>query len=1162
MTRKIDKKPIASNNRKYTAARPRFWMAIASALCIASLVTPLCYAQTAATGAINGTITDPSHAVVTGASIKVTSLATGETRTAATGANGSYTVPLLPPGLYTVAVSAQGFKSASHPAVPVNVTETAAVNFQLEVGASNQSVTVTGNAAQLNTENSSLGQVVSQREVVGLPLVTRNYTQIIALSPGVTSDANNANQLGRGTGGEDPQFFAHGGTYAHGVPSNDNNFQMNGVPIDDLEETGTFSGGIAIPNPDTIEQFRVQTGQYDASFGNGAGANVDLITRGGTNQFHGTLFEFFRNDALNANDFFANRTGAKRPVLRQNQFGGTVGGPIVRNKAFFFGSYQGTRQANGIASGCSLTVASPPFTDDRSRAALGALFGGQTGLFGGVAVAPDGSNINPVALALFQMKLPNGQYLIPTPQKIIGGVGSSFLSSPCAFSENQYMANGDYDLSNKSIFSARFFQAKSNQTVSFPIGEISPLPGTQPETFRNISFAHTYVFGPTAVNEARFGYHRTSSLQTTPTSFTFSSLGSLVPPQDDSQPNFILPGLEFTGGAGPTGWSQDHLTFEDTFSLTKGKHDMTFGGGTRRAAVNTVDFNDQANLIFLTYPDFLLGLSAAQNGSFFSNIYESFDFLGFPQRNFKVWDRWAFAQDNVRLTQNLTVNLGLRYEKIGEFYDSLGRNANLDPTLLNPNPPASGTLAGYVVPSNYSGGAIPAGVTKLDNGFGIKGTGQNKVSPRVGFAWQVKPQTVLRGGYGIYYTRPNGQVLLQLSENLPFSTFRFPSGFANAVASLQEPFPPPLLAPSDFPLFLSYSPTTQLTTTALSQNYQPAWLQEFSLNVQQAFARDWTGEIGYVGTRMTRLPDTHGINQAALASPGNPIRGQTTNTLANIPLRSPYLGWSTPGLLTIDSEGYGWYNGLETSLSKRFSHGLQLLASYTFSKTTASNGANATESGQGIPDYGNQNDPRSRYGPTDFNRKHRFVLSFLYQFPSLNGDHAIDRTVLNGWSISGTALFQSGQSMTLTGTNGNNIFGTTSDLAQLATGCHAANLVTPGSVNKKLGNYFNKSCVDGLVQTGFPQWAPLDGGTNFGNSGVGSVEGPGQHNVDLAFIKNTSLRWPNNVSNLEFRAELFNAFNSPQFANPDPSVSDSTFGQITASSVNSRIVQFALKLMF
>lgn len=1156
--------PVTPSTLRSTSV-PHVWLTAFLALCT-TLFSNICYGQTAATGALSGTVTDPSKAAVAGAQVKATNDATSETRSVVTQPDGRYFFPLLPPGSYSVEVSFAGFKKGSRPGVRINVTETAVLDFQLEVGSANESVTITANVIQLQTENNSLGQVVGEHEVVGLPLVTRNFTQIIGLSPGVTSNANNANQLGRGTGAEGPEFFAHNGTFSHGVPSNDNNFQMNGVPIDDLQQTGVFSGGIAIPNPDTIQEFKVQTGQYDATFGNGAGANVDVVTRGGTNQFHGTLFEFFRNEALNANDFFANQNGQAKPVLRQNQFGFTLGGPIVKDKLFFFGSYQGDRQANGIASGCSLVVTSPLFTNDRSAAALGALFGGQSGIFGGVAVAPDGSNINPIALALFQMKLPNGQFLIPTPQRVVGGQGSSFFSSACKFNEDQFMVNGDYHQSEKSKFSARFFQAKSNQTQPFGLGDISQFPAITDQTFRNLSLAHTYVLGPSAVNEARFGYNRIASTVGAATSFTLSSLGITAPLQDDPQSEFFLPGLVLSGGETPSIFSQDHFTFEDTFSLNKGKHGFSFGGGTRRAAVNgALGFSGE--LIFLSYPDFLLGRSAAQNGSFSSNIFGTFDFLGLPQREHKIWDHWAFAQDNVRLTKTLTVNLGLRYEKIGEFYDSLGRNANLDPALLNPNPPAAGSLAGYVVPSNYSGGAIPPAVTKLSNGFGIEGVGQNKFSPRVGFAWQVLPNsTVVRGGYGIYYTRPNGQVVLQLSQNLPFSTFRFVTTFdGGAGASLQDPFPHPLLAPSDFPLFLPYSPTTQLTTTSIAQNYQPAVVQEFGLTVQQSFGKDWLLEGGYVGTHMTHLPDTHSINQAALATPSSPIRGVTTNTPFNAAQRAPFEGFTPAGLLTIDSSAYGWYNGLESSLSKRFSHGLQLLASYTFSKTTASNGQAAIESGQGIGDAGNQSDPQSRYGPTDYNRKNRFVLSFLYELPGFKGTKGLGGAMVSGWSVSGTALFQSGQSLTITGTNGNNIFGITHDRVQFAAGCTAAQLVNPGSVTKNLNNYFNRSCINGLTATGgSPQWPALQGGTTFGNSGVGIVEGPGQHNVDLALIKHTGLHWPNEVANLEFRTEFFNAFNSPQFANPDTNVSDGpfAFGHITGTSVNARIIQFALKLNF
>jgi hypothetical protein len=319
--------------------------------------------QTASTGALSGVVTDPSGATVPNAEVKVVSATTGETRTTQTRPDGTFIVPLLAADEFRVTVTSKGFDAAVQTGVRVTVAETTRLTVELRVQSVAGAVEVSALVEMVQTDTSALGRVANQRVVEGLPLVTRNYTQIIGLSAGITADVTNAADLGRGSGSLSANTGT-GGTFVHGGRSYDNNFQMNGLGINDLFGQGSTSGGVAVPNPDTILEFKVQTGLYDASFGRNSGANVNLITRGGGNEFHGTLFEFFRNNVLNANDFFANRSGRQKPVLNQNQFGGTFGGPVVKNRLFFFGSYQGTRQSNGVAS--LRTVLGPALTDDRS----------------------------------------------------------------------------------------------------------------------------------------------------------------------------------------------------------------------------------------------------------------------------------------------------------------------------------------------------------------------------------------------------------------------------------------------------------------------------------------------------------------------------------------------------------------------------------------------------------------------------------------------------------------------------------------------------------------------------------------------------------------------------------------------------------------------------
>jgi hypothetical protein len=1142
---------------------------ITSFLFLLLLVTSAsAYGQTAETGALAGTISDPTGAVVAGATVEVTSQANGQTRTAISQANGRYVAALLPPGVYRIAVRNTGFKENIEEGIHVDVSVTTTLDVVMQLGEVSEKITVTATPLMTDVESSTLGRVVNENAVEGLPLVTRNYTQIIGLSPGVEAPVTNATELGRGSGGVSPTQTT-AGLFVNGARSYDNNFQMNGISVNDNESTGGSSGGIPIPNADALAEFKVQTALYDAAFGHNAGANVDVITKSGTNQYHGSLFEFFRNEALNANDFFFNSTGQPRPVLRQNQFGFTVGGPIKKDKLFFFGSYQGTRQLNGASTAvnttCTASLFSPPLTNDRSQGALGALFAGQTGAEGGTAILPDGSNISPAALKLLQFKNKDGSFLIPTPQVVdaskgFASQGFSTFSEACTFNEDQYMVNADYLMSPKSKISARFFLVDSDQRVSFPVGtfvgpgNVPGFPSDAKNSPRVLSVAHTYIFNSQLLNEARFGYtHLLGNL--VPTSpYSFSDVGITEGSENNALPTVSIAGSLNMGPSGPLEFVQNSYAFEDSLSYVRGRHSMRFGGGYTWLGNDLSNVLTGGTLQFLSFPDFLLGESAAQNGTADSNVFASLDAFGIFDRSYHAWEGNVYAQDDIRLTSRLNVNAGLRVEHLGLYADSGGRNSNFDAALANPNPPAGGTIQGYVVASNFKG-TVPSGVTKLGNPFAVNPDGQNTWGPRLGFSWQVLPQTsrfVLRGGYGIYYSRPTGEAFVQSVFGAPFSVTRIAVASGNATATLANPFAPAPVLPS----FPAYSQTSSITAFGDGQQFRPGMVQQYSLNLQAALAKDFLLEIGYVGTRSTHLLLQRSADQALSASPGHEIRGVDDNTIANIRSRQPIIGFAPDTMVQVESSGAAWYNGLDVSLTKRFSNGLQFLASYTYSKTldTAGASVNLTAAGNAII-TGNQNDPGSRYGNTDYSRPQRFVFSFVYDLPGHRDQVGPVGHLLGGWEATGVATIQSGQWISILDTNPNNVFGISEDRAQIVPGC--THLETSGSVQSRIGNYFNAACFS------TPPVIGADGiGTAFGDSGVGIARGPDQHNFDLAIIKRTNLGWPSEAVNLEFRAEMFNAFNSPQFSNPDNSFSDPTFGEISTTAVNPRIIQFALKLNF
>jgi Carboxypeptidase regulatory-like domain/TonB dependent receptor len=1141
------------------------------------------FAQTAGTGAVTGTVSDPQGAVVSGVEVTVTNEATGEKRNAVSQDNGDYAVSQLLPGSYRVEFSKSGFKTAIKSGLRINVTETSRFDVQLEVGEVTQTVNVASDTELLQTESPALGRVADEVAVKNLPLVTRNYTQIVTLSPGISAGVTNATALGRGTGGE-----SGGGFRSNGAFGGDNNFQMNGVQINDLQASGAFSGGIAIPSPDAIQEFKVQTGLYDASFGRNAGSNVNVVTKSGGNAFHGSAFEFFRNDVLNANDFFRNRAGQPRGILRQNLFGGTIGGPIKRDKLLFFFSYQGNRQINGVGGGSTANISSPAFTNDRSRAALGALFAGQRGTFQtqlgnvGPAILPDGSNISPQAIALLNLRHPNGGFVIPTPQTVNPALpfdvrGFSAFSEPGTFDEDQFMVNLDFLHTDNSKIYGRFFAADSDLVQPFPTSQtgtptVPGFPVFIPNKFRNLSLAHIYTFSPTLVNQFDFGFHRTEVGNLQQELFTFADIGVNAPTVANQFP-VIGAGTMATGGNGQSvRVNQDHFNFQDSVTWIRGSHTFRFGGGYTRSNLKLDDFTFFGGIITTSWADILLGLPAAANGTPFSNIFLSIDLPGDLNRSWIVNDGNFYIQDDIKLTSSFTLNLGLRYERLGHLGDTGGRNSGFDISLANPDPPAGGTLAGFTVSNNFPG-TVPAGVTQLDNEFGTRGEGQNNFDPRIGFAWRLpnsflpySERMVLRGGYGIYHTRATGQAFLQLATARPFAALRQFQGAPNATATIANPFQPePVL-----PAFVPYSPTTALTTSLVVPDYRPPKTQQYNLNLQVDLGGNYLVEAGYVGTRGSNLVFSHSLNQAQLASPSNPIRGVTTNTVANVPLRVPIRGFTATGLNAIDSSAISRYDSLQLSLTKRFSDGLQFLAAYTFAHAYSDAAANTSAAGTGGI-AGNQNDRRATYGRTDFNREHRFVLSYVYDFPKPKQFNSVVNNLLGGWSLAGVTTIQSGVPLSLTGTNGQNAFGITTDRVQLAAGCTHANLVTSGSTTSRLGGasggsgYFNRVCVNGLLPVGgAPVWPLIEpgGGRDFGNSGVGIVIGPGQNNSDIAIIKRTPLRFINESANVEFRTELFNAFNHPQFGNPGTNASQATYGVISTTSVNPRIIQFGLKLNF
>jgi carboxypeptidase family protein len=1122
---------------------------------------PSLSAQTVSTGAISGTVTDPSGAVISGVSITASEKATGAKRTATTDSNGVYRFSLLPPGDYQLRFEAKGFKAVLPPVVRVVVTESSTFDVQMIVGEAQETVEISATAQTVQSENATLGTVVESRTINEIPLSTRNYTQILTMSTGVVADVSNAANLGNGT-----QDF-----YVNGASNTSNNFQMDGSDVNNFGSgrAGTFlqQGGIPIPNPDAIQEFKIQTSLYDAGYGRGAGANVEVVTKSGSNQLHGSVFEFLRNDVLDANDFFLNQQQQPRSVMKQNQFGASLGAPIIKDKFFVFGSYQGTRQVNGLSAGSLSSNFLPPLTDDRSAATLGQQFCGQTGAQGGTAVACNGSNINPVAVKLLNEKLPNGTFLIPTPQTITNGQGFSAFSLPGRFTEDQFLVNGDYVISSKHRLTERYFYARAPQDVPFSQCFFSTpcTPGSdQGAMFRNhvAALKLTTIFSTSLVNEAMVDYSRNQGVLTSGSKITATSLG-ITPgdPTFDKMPTMAINGLFSIGGNfnDDSDSTVNQFQYSDQIAWTHGRHTIRGGFQFLRAQFNFNDPGPRRGILdFLSFPDFLLGMSAAQNGTQFSNIFLSEGIAGSLSKAYRANNYASFIQDDFKMNSRLTLNLGLRWEINGGVSEDQGRFSSVFPSLAlaSNDEVAAGTLAGWVVPSNFQL-PIPDGVTKLSGKtLARNGAPLHNVGPRVGFAWRPLASSnrlVLRGGYGVFYTRTNGNSVLQTVVSPPFVSFGVGVGQGNGLATFEVPFNPPP-APAVFP---TRTLTSGLSADYVAENYDSPMVQQYSLGAQYEFLPKTVLEVGYVGTRGTRLASSRLTNTALLASPSNPVNGITVNTVANAGMRVPILGFAPNGLTSIESYGFSMYNGLQLTVRRQLSRGIQFQGAYTWGK-------NLTDvQGVGFQSVflggdGNSNDPNDRHqrwGPADFDRTQRFVFTYLWEIPHPSGEGFVSRKLLTGWALSGVTTFQSGLPVTLTDSTGGSIFGSAStSRAELCPGFTQAQVATSGGVEDRLNNYFNAAALCAPPTIG--------DGTGYGNTGRAAFRGPHQANFDASLAKSTKVGGLTESAMLEFRTEFFNAFNHPQFQNPGGVVGTPSFGKIQATSVAPRLIQFGLKYTF
>ncbi|MBV8897407.1 MAG: TonB-dependent receptor, partial [Acidobacteriaceae bacterium] len=713
------------------------------------------FAQGGATGAISGTVQDQSSAVITHAKVQVSG-SEGTARILETDAGGSFTAPLLAVGTYTITITAPGFAETRVESVEVRVTETTRFTAVLRPRTLATQVDVQAQVANVETTSAATGQSVSSRTIRALPLATQNFQQLLSLSSGTSSTLNASASLGRGDTRID----------VNGQREDNNNYQIEGITASDYnvaELTNT-----PLPSPDVVQEFKVQTSLYDATQGRNGGGNINAVLKSGTNQWHGDVFEFFRNEDLNANEFFLNSGGNPRPIVKQNVFGASLGGPILSQGklGYFFINYQGTRQQSGLSSGTIIGTSLPVLPQDRSAASLAATFFPNN---------PDMTpgQIDPVALQLLNLKGTQfggglGGYLIPSIPGTPGDTGRFNYSRPGTYNDDQFTTNYDKELGSKDKISGRFFFSDFESLLPFGAGglqasfggSISPsdlnFPYDLPVRDRFANVTETHIFSPHWVNEFRFGFVRINSADINSPIVTANQLGIDRP--NNNVDNLIYKFTFNSSGfqIGPTPAAnitavQNNLTLLNTTSWSNQKHLIRFGGefdGIRLDKNFPQVFNGQ--LFFSPgnigapcaagcsdFQEFLLGASAFTYGG-----------SGVSNHKYRIQDYSVFLQDDYKVTQNFTLNLGLRWELNGAVHDDLCHigNTNAALALAGQNPFIYPTCVNSL---NVPGLTGTASSTTLNNNFA------SDYGPRVGFAYNFfgRSSTSLRGGYGIYYVR-------------------------------------------------------------------------------------------------------------------------------------------------------------------------------------------------------------------------------------------------------------------------------------------------------------------------------------------------------------------------------------------------------------------------
>jgi outer membrane receptor protein involved in Fe transport len=1079
------------------------------------------------TARLSGIVTDPTGAVVAQATITVQDQGTGYTQTTKTESTGQYLFPSLPVGTYQITVAMAGYTQYVQKGFVLSVGQAATQNVQLHVGRVDQQVVVTANSSMVTTDSATVGQLIDQKEITELPLNTRYVQQLVFLVPGAV-DVTSSYCAANCEGGVFPseQYAKVNGGGANGV-----NYLLDGVDANDTY----INANVPFPNPDALEEFNLITGNMSAIYGNAIGGVVNVITKSGTDKIHGDVFEFLQNNALDASNYFAQ--GQVNP-LKQNQFGVSIGGPILKDRLFYFGSYQGTRYRttqNG-------QIAAVPNATERTGN-FGDLCTGFGGAFNSQGMCEGGTGItltNPAG-GFFQYNQipvsPVATYIlnhIPLP-------GSNdvlnFDGGPDTQNTDEYLAKVDYNF-GKHHLSVHYFQMNYTDPIFVPPSTnlLQLRADAEHLVLKNVSVVDIYTVSPTFLLSSFFGYNSVNgtTLSSAPFSMADAGVKIAVPPNLGGGNSAVLQmtvggGSDFSLLGTPYGvWDRGDQSLREIATWIKGKHEVQFGGeivrirlpmGNQYQESGVFDFED---LTGGPLADFELGAVSAftQGGGLYLN------FTGYRES--------LFLQDNWKATPKLRLSAGLRWDPFFPYTDSLGRVACFVPgaqSVRFPNAPVGMLFGG----SHHDPGCPASSIYNNPKNFG----------PRLGFAYSKDGNTSIRGGAGYYYEAPNSVAFEDVVGIPPFAPIIniAPTTFADPYGSsgTQNPFPGQF-GP------LNPGPNATFPSSGISFNqifdrhFRLPMVLSWNLTLERAFKQDWMLRVAYVGNNGHHLNGTgdqeNGLLELNPNIKGNPVYPNYGN------------------IASINSGVDSNYNAAQITFEKRMTHGFSFLTNFTWAKELDDFGP------IGGSQYLTNTCPCGRwfdYGPSDDDVNKTFKMNGDYLMPRVGVPKAFDK-IVNGWELSGIALWQSGFPFSIFSGADNSESGILGDRADLAV-ASVQQAILPGgrSHAAEVAEWFNTSA--------FKQNAPL----TFGNTGKNILRGPRYFSTDLALVKNTKL---SERFALEFRTEFFNAFNNVNFGRPDGNLADigTTYGQITGLAGSSasnpygtalpRIIQFGLKLAF